>query len=139
MKNKRITRHILFILLGAVLLLVGFFLISKEYKNVSGLCIGGGISIICMNIGELIYYHYYSKNPAFQKQTDIDAKDERNLAIRYKAKAKAYDITVKLLMIIPFLMILADLPLWLILSTIAFYLFSFVLHVYFVVRYNDVM
>lgn len=34
-----------------------------------------------------------AKNPTLAKQNEIEFKDERNMQIRYRAKAKAADIT----------------------------------------------
>lgn len=139
MKNNPVTRSVIFILLGAVLLAIGFFAVGDNLKSVSGFCIGIGLALIVMNIMNLILNHYYKKHPAVKKQSDIELKDERTVAITNQAKAKAFDIMLKILFVIPFIMILFDLPLWMMLSTIALYVFGLSVQMYFAVRYHKEM
>lgn len=139
MKNNQVTRHMIFILSGVIVLAVGLFVTGDNLKSVSGLCIGIGAGLIGMNAANLIIHLYYGKHPAIKKQSEIDSKDERNVAITNKAKAKAFDIMIKILMIIPFLMILIDLPLWMILAVIALYMLGFFVQLYLIIRYSKEM
>lgn len=60
-------------------------------------CVGLGCVIFGHGLGEIIVQHAMRHSPAAAKQLEIDQKDERNLAIASRAKAKAYDMMVFLL------------------------------------------
>jgi uncharacterized Tic20 family protein len=139
MKKNQFGTQIMLIILGAVLLIVGIVVIDESSKTVSGLCVGIGAGLIGMNIANLLIDLYYRKHPEIKKQVDIDARDERSLAITCKAKAKAFDITVILLIVVPFLLILAGSPLWVILATIGVYLFGFCAQIYFTIQLGKEM
>ncbi|WMJ89240.1 hypothetical protein [Anaerocolumna sp. MB42-C2] len=139
MKKNHVTRCIFLILLGVIVLAVGIFVISENLKTISGLCIGIGAGFISMNVANLIIILYYKKHPDLKKQSEIESKDERTVAITNKAKAKAFDITVRALIIIPFLLILADSPLWMTLASVALYSFGFGAQIYFTIRYSKEM
>ncbi|WP_312105713.1 hypothetical protein [Lachnoclostridium sp.] len=139
MKQNKIKNIIFLMLLGAILLVVGIFVIGDTSKTVSGLCLGIGAGLISMNAANLLISLYYNKRPDIKKQSDIDSKDERNISINMKAKAKAFDITIRSLIIIPFLLILTDSPLWMTLAAICIYLFGFSMQIYYTIRYNKEM
>ena len=139
MKDNQFTRSIVVMLLGALLSAVGMFVIDDNSKPVAGFFIGIGLALFFMNVMTLIMTFYYRKHPDLKKQSDIESKDERTVAITNKAKAKAFDIMIKILIIIPFLMILFDLPLEMILATIALYVFGFSVQIYLTMRYYKEM
>lgn len=139
MKNNKATRNIIFIILGVIILAVGIFARSDDLRSVAGFCIGIGLAVITMNVLNLILNLYYKKHPAIKKQSDIELKDERTVAITNKAKAKAFDIMIRILFIIPFLMILINLPIWMMLATIAIYTFGLSVQMYLTLRYYKEM
>lgn len=108
-------------------------------RNVSGVCIGVGAGLIGMSIANLLIIRYYAKHPALKKQQDIEAGDERSVSINNLSKAKAFDITINAMVILPFIMILADSPLWMTLAVVAFYVFSYSIRYYYIVKYSKVM
>lgn len=145
MKQSKAKNIVLLMLLGIVLVaagIIGSFVFEKTSRTVTGaigLCTGVGAGLISMNVAALIIRLYYKKHPDIKKQSDIDLKDERNISINMKAKAKAFDITIKTLIIIPFLLILTNSPLWMILAAIGIYLFGFSVQIYYMIRYNKEM
>lgn len=139
MKKNGLTRNLVSLVLGIVVLAIGIFVINDNLKTVAGLCIGIGAGLMGMNVALLIINLYYKKHPDTKKQSDIESKDERILAITDKAKAKAFDFTVKILIIVPFLLILADSSLWMVLATVALYLFGFGVQIYYTIRYSKEM
>lgn len=139
MQKNRLMLHLLLLLSGVLLLAAGIFGFGESAKTVSGLCIGIGAGLAGMNVAHLIIGYYYKKHPDAEKQSDIEAQDERNVAITDKAKAKAFDLTRKLLIIVPFLLILADSPLWITLAAVGVYTFSFGLQIYFTMRLSREM
>ncbi len=56
--------------------------------------IGLGCGIFGHGMGNIISREALKNSPEIQKQLEIDKKDERNVAIRNSAKAKAYDIMI---------------------------------------------
>lgn len=86
--------------IGVVLVAGGVYLI-KTIEDPQGLlralpyiCVGLGCSIFGHGIGEIIDRWAMKNDSAAAKQLEIDKKDERNLAIANRAKAKAYDMMV---------------------------------------------
>lgn len=87
-------------LLGVLLLGTGLFLV-KSYTDPQGIMkalpfvlIGIGCGLFGQGVGNIISQKVMRNNPDIQKQKEIEVKDERNTAIRNRAKAKAYDMMV---------------------------------------------
>lgn len=58
------------------------------------ICFGLGCGLFAHGMGESINLRIMKNHPAAAKQMQIDKKDERNVAIANRAKAKAYDMIV---------------------------------------------
>lgn len=56
--------------------------------------IGIGCGIFAQGMGNLISRKALKGHPDIEKQMEIERKDERNIAISNRAKAKAYDLMV---------------------------------------------
>lgn len=100
MKNNRVGKYIALAVFGFVLLIVGLVL-AKLSPDAQGImltlpyiCVGVGAGIFGGNFGTAIKHQLLQKDPNAAKQIEIDAKDERNIAINNRAKAKAYDLMV---------------------------------------------
>lgn len=50
------------------------------------------LRVLSQGVGNVLGRRMLKKNPEIIRQIEIETKDERNLAISYKAKAKAYDL-----------------------------------------------
>lgn len=97
---SKMTSSYFLTVVGLALLAVGLYFI-KTIEDPQGtlqalpyICFGLGCAIFGHGMGEIILQHAMRKNPAAAKQLEIDKKDERNLAITNRAKAKAYDMMV---------------------------------------------
>ena len=84
--------------IGVVLLAAGLFLV-KTLNNPRGfmlalpyVCIGIGCGVFSHGIGNVISSKATRNSPDIQKKLDIEQKDERNITIANRAKAKAYDL-----------------------------------------------
>lgn len=73
------------------------------------------------------------------KQSEIDYKDERNEMIRNKAKAKCYDIIQWTIMIVAWITIFADFPLWITLTLVGVFILKSILDLYLMNKYNNEM
>ncbi|MFD1773810.1 hypothetical protein [Paenibacillus rhizophilus] len=138
--NKGSAKRNVGVLATGILLLAMALLAGGEMtRNVSGVCLGLGAGLSGMGIANLIMIRYYAKRPSLKKQQDIEAGDERSASINNLSKAKAFDITLRAMMILPFVLVLADSPLWLTLAVVAFYVFSYSIRYYYIVKYSKVM
>jgi hypothetical protein len=137
--NSSVSRSVAGVVLGIVLVAVGLFLPGSMPKTISGICLGIGSGLAGMSVANLIMASYYKKHPALQKQAVIDAHDERTLAITNKAKARAFDITMRVLIAVAFLYILADAPLWMTLLIVAVYVSGAGIEFYHMAKYNNEM
>ncbi|MDQ0062729.1 hypothetical protein [Paenibacillus harenae] len=97
---KKIISSYFLTLVGVGLLAGGLYFI-KRIEDPQGMlralpfiCVGLGCGIFGHGMGEIIVRTAMKNNPAAAKQLEIDKKDERNLAIANRAKAKAYDMMV---------------------------------------------
>lgn len=139
MNNKRLIWKFSLLLLGIVLIGAGVFLLNDAREAITGVCFGIGAALVSRSVVDILLLRYYDKHPELKKQQEIEKYDERMIAIRAKAKAKVFDVMVYLLMVLPFLMVLAELALWMIVTVIGFYLFAYFLLAYLTIQYSKKM
>jgi hypothetical protein len=127
-------------------LLAGGLYFIKTIEDPQGLlqalpyiCFGLGCGMFGHGMGEIIVGHAMKKNPAAAKQLEIDQKDERNMAIANRAKAKAYDMMVFMFgpLIIAFALMAIDLTVVLLLAFT--YLFFLGYNSYYRIKYYKEM
>ena len=91
---------IMLVILGILLLFGGLalFLLTNSSKGILSalpfIMIGVGCGLSGQGIGELIQHQRLAKSPQLAKQQANERGDERNAAITYQAKAKAFDLMV---------------------------------------------
>jgi hypothetical protein len=114
---------------GVALLAVGLYFI-KTIEDPQGLlralpyiCVGLGSGIFGHGMGEIMVQYAMKHNPAAAKQLEIEQKDERNLAIANRAKAKAYDMMVFVFGALITALALIDIDLTMVLLLVFAYLF----------------
>lgn len=97
---KKTISYFFLIVIGVGLLAGGLYFV-KTIENPQGIlralpyiCVGLGCVIFGHGMGETVVRLAMMNNPAAAKQLEIDKKDERNLTIANRAKAKAYDMMV---------------------------------------------
>lgn len=101
-KNKSIIKDYIFIIVGVVLVVAGFYfhksIISTDrmITAVPHILIYIGIGLFAHFIGNLLQYTSIKNHEEFERQTMIDKNDERNILIANKSKAKAYDLMIYL-------------------------------------------
>mgnify|MGYP001054679064 CR=1 FL=1 len=79
--------------------IAGGLLLIKTLENpnefiltLSYICIGVGCGVFGHGMGNFVAIKTVQNNAEIKKQMDIVRKDERNIAISNRAKAKAYDL-----------------------------------------------
>jgi hypothetical protein len=99
-KMKKNSTDNIITVIGILLLGVGLFL-TKKLVNPQGILkalpyilVGLGCGTFGHGMGNLINRKALKSSPDIQKKLDIDKNDERNVAIGYRAKAKAYDMMI---------------------------------------------
>jgi hypothetical protein len=145
MKNNRDGKYVALAALGFGILAAGFVL-AISFPDAQGLMrtlpfigIGIGAGIFGGNLGTTISHYLMKKDPLAARQAEIDTKDERNIAINDKAKAKAYDLMVIIYAALLFAFALMKVDLFVILSFVAAYLFITFSMIFYINKYHKEM
>ena len=113
MKKKK--PFIIEILLGIVLLCVGFFVKVDYYSN---LIFSTGVGIMAASIVQIIRIIYwqnpkrYTEYEAKKKEAHINSVDERKQYLRMKAGHVTYQIMTIILLILSFILVLIRVEAW---------------------------
>lgn len=139
MLNKKMT--LITGLCGVALFLIGLVLIlfvdgNDIMSRLSGLVMALGCGIIGGSVGRWYRIKKIEKIPNKSKQLEIEYKDERNTLIRYRAKAISGDITNWLVILVAYICIVMDYPLWLVFLILGIFLLKYILEIIFINKYN---
>jgi hypothetical protein len=100
MKTMNKSKNFALTVMGVVLLAIGLYF-AKTVSDPQGfmkalpyVLIGFGCGAFGQGMGNIITRKAVKNDPEIEKQTEIDRKDERNIAIANRSKAKAYDIMI---------------------------------------------
>jgi hypothetical protein len=134
-------RNYIQIIIGAVILiaLAVYLQMPDQNKGMVGVLAGVGVSFALSGILSTIILRIEAKSPVKSKQAAIERKDERNISIRQRAKAKASDISCWFLMVIAYLNILIDGPLWMTLVIVGAFVIHYLLVLGFLGKYSKEM
>ncbi len=135
----------LFVLVGVILLFGGLFLL-KSSSNPQGMmrilpyiCIGIGCGTFGYGMGNIASKRIYRKAPHMQKQLEIDQKDERNVAIGNRAKARAFDFMLYIFSALMITFALMEVELAVILLLVFAYLIVVGSFVFYLIKYEKEM
>ena len=140
MLNKK--KHLIGVTLtGVILLIVGLsasiFLDKRELiSRLFGLIFALGCGLIGGGIGGFCQIKRIEKIPGKFKQMEIEYNDERNTLIRYKANAKAGDISNWFVIIIAYICIIMDYSTWLVFLLLGVFLMKYILWILLINKYN---
>lgn len=136
---------ILLTVLGLIMITAGFILI-KTVEEIEGLLellayllVAFGCGIFGHSFGSIIEHKAIKKYPELRKNLEIEAKDERNVSISNKSKAKAYDVMIFTFGGIFFCLALMNVEIKLILMLCVSYLFVVFTAVYYRIKYEKSM
>ncbi|AFA49984.1 hypothetical protein [Acetobacterium woodii] len=142
---KRQFRNAGFVIIGLMLLISGLAMV-KLLPDSQGLLlalpyvgIGLGCGIFGHGMGEIISQKAIKNCPDIEKQIEIDKKDERNIAIARRAKAKAYDIMIPVFGALLLTVALMGVDLIIVLLLVSAYLFVVFYGLYYRVKYDREM
>ena len=127
--------------ISALIISIIMIILSQfvQLNSLSGILLGTGAGVFGANIAKLYFISLEKKNPDIIKENEIELKDERNVLILQKAKAKSADITQWLIMLVAYLEILVNAPLWITLVTIGIFVLYNIIQIYYVNKFNKEM
>ena len=134
--QKKSMFYITAIIISVIMIILSQFV---ELNSHSGILLGTGAGVLGANIAKLYFINLEKKNPDIVKENEIELKDERNILIRQRAKAKSADITQWLIMIIAYLEIFVNAPLWIILLTVGIFVLYNIIQIYYINKFNKEM
>ncbi len=145
MKNKKIKKHVLLSILGLIFMIIGIVIVKSfpELQSiirvVPFLCFGIGAGILGENVGLAVNTYIFSKNPTVAKKVEIEEKDERNTIIKNKAKAKSYDLMLMVYGALLLAFALSGIDLYIVITLVVFYLFSNLLNLFYLLKFQKEM
>lgn len=141
MNKKAKTRLYLVIgILGVVFALAAKFVLKDFLSDSqSGAIIGVGAGLCGFGISKWCFGIWSEKNPEIMKQNEIEANDERNQFIRIKAQALCGEILHWLLMVVAWICIVIDAPMWVILLFVGAFLLKTILDLILMAYYQRKM
>lgn len=128
--------YITFLIVSIIMMIGRLFV---ESKSISVLLLGISAGILGACIVKLYFINFEKKNPKVIKENEIEFKNERNVLIRQRAKAKSADITQWLIMAIVYLTIIVNAPLWITLVTVAIFVLYNIMQIYYINKFNKEM
>ncbi|MBQ1793316.1 MAG: hypothetical protein II006_01530 [Peptostreptococcaceae bacterium] len=134
--QKKSTFYVMAITISVIMIILSQFV---ELNSHSGILLGTGAGVIGASIAKLYSINLEKKNPDMIKENEIELQDERNVLIRQRAKAKSADITQWLIMIIAYLEIFVNAPLWIILLTVGIFVLYNIIQIYYINKFNNEM
>ena len=134
--QKKSTFYVMAITISVIMIILSQFV---ELNSHSGILLGTGAGVIGASIAKLYSINLEKKNPDIVKKNEIELKDERNILIRQRAKAKSADIIQWLIMIIAYLEIFVNAPLWIILLTVGIFVLYNIIQIYYINKFNNEM
>ena len=134
--QKKSMFYIMAITISVLMIILSQFV---ELNSHSGILLGTGAGVIGASIAKLYIINLEKKNPDMIKENEIELQDERNVLIRQRAKAKSADITQWLIMMIAYLEIFVNAPLWIILLTVGIFVLYNIIQIYYINKFNKEM
>ncbi|SHI21668.1 hypothetical protein [Desulfosporosinus lacus] len=145
MNKSKSDKYAVFSVIGLIIFVTGLVLI-KSIPGAQGmvrvlpyLCVGIGTGLFGQNLGEILKNAALKKEPQAAKQIEVEAKDERNIAISNKAKAKSYDLMLMVFAALMLAFALMQVDMSMILTFVAAYLFIVFSNIYYLNKYQKEM
>lgn len=141
MKNNNVKSTIVTVI-GLIIFVAG--LLAVKHFNLGNqtapyLCIGLGCGVFGQGLGELITRRSEKRHPEIARQREIEKNDERNIALRDRAQAKAYRMMIPVFGALFLAFALMNVELRVILLLVAAYLYICGCSVYYNIRYGKEM
>ena len=141
MKNNKVKSTAITVL-GLLVLVAGLLAVKIfDFGSQAApyLCIGLGCGVFGQGLGELFTRWGEKKHPEIARQRKIEENDERNVALRDRAEAKAYRIMIPVFGALFLAFGLMNVELRVILLLVAAYLYICGCSVYYSIKYRKEM
>ena len=138
MKGKK-TLYIAFIVIGLCFAAAALILWDAISSSLGGALMGSGSGMAAIGLTQLLMLCLDTKDPAQARRKEIEVNDERNVAIRRRAKALSGDVLQWVVIAASWVSLGFDAPLWVTLAAIVTFVSKSVLEVYLVARYQREM
>ncbi|WP_295760956.1 hypothetical protein [uncultured Oscillibacter sp.] len=138
MKKKK-TLYVGFIVVGLFLAAASLLLRGTVPDSAGSTLMGSGSGMAAIGLTQLLMLHLDQKDPAQARKKEIEETDERNVAIRRRAKALSGDVLQWAVIAAAWVSLGFDAPLWVTLAAIVTFVAKSALEVYLVVRYQREM
>ena len=130
----------IFLAAGAVLLAMGVLLGERVLSDaMGGMLVGVGSGLLAMGAVQLLMRRYDVKHPQQARQSEIEQRDERNVAIRRRAQAVSGEVLQWGVMAAAWLSVGLGAPLWVTLAAVGVFVAKSVLELYLMLRYQREM
>ena len=139
MKRKK-WLYTAFLVVGGALTAAALLLRALPIPNsLGGMLMGVGSGLLAMGLANRLTLHWEEKDPAQMRRNEIEAKDERNVAIRNRAKAVSGEVLQWGVMAAAWLSIGLGAPLWVTLLAVGVFVLKSALELYLMLRYQREM
>lgn len=138
MKGKK-TLYIAFIVIGLCFAAAALILWDAISSSLGGALMGSGSGMAAIGLTQLLMLRLDTKDPAQARRKEIEVNDERNVAIRRRAKALSGDVLQWAVIAAAWVSLGFDAPLWVTVVAIVTFVSKSVLEVYLVARYQREM
>lgn len=138
MKRKQ-TLYIALIAAGLCLAAASLILWEAIPNSLGGTLMGSGSGLAAIGLTQLLMLRLDTKDPAQARRKEIEVRDERNVAIRRRAKALSGDVLQWALIGAAWVSLGFDAPLWVTMAMIAVFVLKSALEVCLVVRFQREM
>lgn len=136
MKRKK-ALYLAFFIAGLCILLAALILPTSD--SVGRMLTGMGSGLAALGISRLLLLRQQAKHPEQQRQNEIAANDERNVAIRRRAQAVSGEVLQWGILAVAWFSIGLGAPLWMTLLAIGIFVAKSALELYLLVRYEREM
>lgn len=136
MKRKK-ALYLAFFIAGLCILLATLILPTSD--SVGRMLTGMGSGLAALGISRLLLLRQQAKHPEQQRQNEIAANDERNVAIRRRAQAVSGEVLQWGILAVAWFSIGLGAPLWMTLLAIGIFVAKSALELYLLVRYEREM
>ena len=136
-QKKRLFQGLLAV--GIVLLGLSILLDGRVSDALGGMLCGMGSGLLALAGSTLLNLRHQDKHPEEARRHDIEQRDERNVAIRNRAKAVSGEALQWSVMAAAWLSIGLDAPLWVPLAATAVFVAKSVLELCLMIRYEREM
>lgn len=127
------------LVLGAALAAASLALGDAVTDAVGGMLMGVGSGLLAMGAANLLMLRWEAKDPRQARRSEIESKDERNVAIRRRAQAVSGEVLQWGVMAAAWISIGLDAPLWVTLAAVGVFVLKSALELVLMVRYQREM